>query len=346
MHEHSHTHDHAHCHAATEGMSRWRLGFAVALTLAFVVGEAIAGVLANSLALLSDAGHNFADAAALAFSWYALWIASKPAHQGMTYGYHRVGILAALVNAVSLVVIALLILWDAILRFQHPEPPRGWIMVGVATLAIVVNVVISFWLRAGAKHDINVRSAYLHMLGDALSACGVVAAGVIVALTGSPIADPIASLLIAGLVLASSWGILKESVTILLEGTPVGMDMALVERAIGEVRGRRGNSRSACLDGRTRHDRLQLPHRRGGAKHSRRPASAAGRHRTACTPTSISTTRTVQVEVAGHESNEMYCTLRAARNSLLALIAREEKVSGTNFRRRDGEMECNDEIGS
>ena len=218
-------------------MPRWKLGFAVGLTLAFVVGEAIAGAMANSLALLSDAGHNFADAAALALSWYALWIAGKPSHPGMTYGYHRVGILAALVNAVSLVVIALLIFWDAILRFRHPEPPRGWIMVGVAFAAIVLNVVISFWLRAGAKHDINVRSAYLHMLGDALSACGVVAAGVIVALTGASTADPIASLLIAAVVLASSWGLLKESVLILLEGTPIGMDMALVERAIGDVRG-------------------------------------------------------------------------------------------------------------
>ena len=308
MHEHSHTHDHAHCHAATEGMSRWRLGFAVALTLAFVVGEAIAGVLANSLALLSDAGHNFADAAALAFSWYALWIASKPAHQGMTYGYHRVGILAALVNAVSLVVIALLILWDAILRFQHPEPPRGWIMVGVATLAIVVNVVISFWLRAGAKSDINVRSAYLHMLGDALSACGVVAAGVIVALTGSPIADPIASLLIAGLVLASSWGILKESVTILLEGTPVGMDMALVERAIDEVEGVEGihdlhvwtvgpgviacSCHIVVAEQSIREGQQVLR-----AVIERLHADFNINH------------STVQVEVAGHESNEMYCTL-------------------------------------
>jgi cobalt-zinc-cadmium efflux system protein len=311
-HEHSHPHDHSHCHghAASEGMSRWKLGCAVALTLAFVVGEAIAGVLAHSLALLSDAGHNFADAAALALSWYALWIASKPAHPGMTYGYHRVGILAALVNAVSLVVIALLILWDAILRFQHPEPPHGWVMVGVALLAIVVNLVISFWLHAGAKHDINVRSAYLHMLGDALSACGVVAAGVIVALTGASIADPIASLLIAGLVLASSWGILKESVTILLEGTPVGMDMSMVEQAIGRVQGVEGIhdlhvwtlgpgviacschvvvAEQSIRDGqqviRAVVERLHVDF---DINHS-----------------------TVQVEVAGHEANEMYCTLRA-----------------------------------
>lgn len=312
MHEHSHSHDSAHCHgyAAAGAMSRGKLGFAVALTLAFVVGEAISGALANSLALLSDAGHNFADAAALALSWYALWIASKPAHQGMTYGYHRVGILAALVNAVSLVVIALLILWDAIARLRHPEPPQGWIMVGVALSAIVVNAVIGFWLRAGAKHDINVRSAYLHMLGDALSACGVVAAGVIVALTGSSVADPIASLLIAGLILASSWGILKESVTILLEGTPMGMDMARVERAIGDVRGVEGI-----------HDLHVWTVGPGViacschvvvAEQSIREGQQVIRAVVEKLHVDFDINHaTVQVEVAGHEANEMYCTLRA-----------------------------------
>src|SRR6476661_4973433 len=114
----------------------FRLGLAVALTLVFVGAETIAGYYANSLALLSDAGHNFADAAALGFSWYALWMSRKPAHKGMTYGYHRVGILAALVNAVSLVVIALLILWEAIDRLRHPEPVHGWLMIAVAAIAI------------------------------------------------------------------------------------------------------------------------------------------------------------------------------------------------------------------
>ncbi|HEX4000184.1 MAG TPA: cation diffusion facilitator family transporter [Pirellulales bacterium] len=291
-------------------MSRWKLGLAVSLTLAFVLGEAIAGAAVHSLALLSDAGHNFADAAALAFSWYALWIASKPSHQGMTFGYHRVGILVALVNAVSLVLIAILILADAIARLRHPEAPQGWVMVGVALAAIGMNVVISFWLRSEAKHDINLRSAYLHMLGDALSACGVVVAGIVVATTGISIADPIASLAIAGLVLASSWGILKESVTILLEGTPAGIDMAMVERAIGNVGGVEGVhdlhvwtvgpgviacschivvAEQSIREGqqviRSVVDRLHVEF---NINHS-----------------------TVQVEVEGHESNEMYCTLRA-----------------------------------
>jgi cobalt-zinc-cadmium efflux system protein len=171
--------DHDHPKGQAEYVKRHKLGWAVALTLAFVVGEAIAGYFAHSLALMSDAGHNFADAAAIGFSWYALWIAKKPANRGMTYGYHRVGILAALVNAVSLVVIALLIGWEAFSRIHNPEPVHGWLMIVVAAVVIVVNVVISMWLHHGAKHDLNVRSAYLHMIGDAISAFGVVVAGVV-----------------------------------------------------------------------------------------------------------------------------------------------------------------------
>src|SRR5947199_10772028 len=126
-HAHDHSYGHSHPHSSPATISSGNMAGAVALTMAFVLGEAIAGYFAHSLALLSDAGHNFADAAALGFSWYALWIARKPSNRGMTYGYHRVGILAALVNAVSLVVIALLISWQAIGRLRHPEPVHGWL---------------------------------------------------------------------------------------------------------------------------------------------------------------------------------------------------------------------------
>ncbi len=213
------------------------MGAAVALTVAFVAVEALAGWIAHSLALLSDAGHNLADAAALGFSWYALWIAGKPSHQGMTFGYHRVGILAALMNAASLVVIAGLVGWEAIARIRQPEAANGAIMIGVAAAAIAVNVTIGMWLHRGAQHDLNVRSAYLHMVGDAVSAFGVVIAGVLVTTMGAPWADPTVSLLIAGLILYSSYGVLCESVTVLLEGTPAGMDMPAVVAAIKAVAG-------------------------------------------------------------------------------------------------------------
>ena len=213
------------------------MGAAVTLTLAFVIVEALFGWFAHSLALLSDAGHNLADAAALGFSWYALWIANKPSHQGMTFGYHRVGVFAALANALSLVLIAALIGWEAIARIRQPEAANGVVMIGVAAAAIVVNLMIGLWLHSGSKNDLNIRSAYLHMLGDAVSAFGVVIAGVLVAATNTRLADPVVSLLIAVLILYSSYGVLIESATVLLEGTPAGLDMTAVIGAIKSVGG-------------------------------------------------------------------------------------------------------------
>jgi cobalt-zinc-cadmium efflux system protein len=207
------------------------------LTVAFVLIEAGFGWFAQSLALLSDAGHNLADAAALGFSWYALWIANKPSHQGMTFGYHRVGIFAALANAVSLVAIAGFIAWEAIARIREPEIANGPVMIVVAVAAIIVNLVIGLWLHKGSKDDLNIRSAYLHMLGDAVSAFGVVIAGVLVWSMRAPLADPIVSLLIAVLILYSSYGVLRESGTVLLEGTPAGIEMPAVIAAIKGVGG-------------------------------------------------------------------------------------------------------------
>jgi cobalt-zinc-cadmium efflux system protein len=233
-HDHARGHSHHHGHATTSGRT---MAAAVAATLAFVVAEAIAGWIGHSLALLSDAAHNLADAAALGLSWYALTIARRPSHHGMTFGYHRVGIFAALVNAASLVAIAIFIGWEAMTRLRQPEPANGPLMIGVATAAIVVNGVIGMWLHRGAKDDLNVRSAYLHMIGDAVAAAGVVAAGVLVTLTGTHWADPGVSLVIALLILVSSYGVLRESTTVLLEGTPAGLDMPAVIETIKGVAG-------------------------------------------------------------------------------------------------------------
>src|SRR5882724_12984730 len=233
---HAHQHSHSHPHAPSNVSGRM-MGAAVALTLAFVLIEAISGWFAHSLALLSDAGHNLADAAALGFSWYALTVASKPSHQGMTFGYHRVGIFAALANAISLVLIAAVIGWEAIVRIREPQVANGPVMIGVAAAAIVVNLAIGLWLQRGAKDDLNIRSAYLHMMGDALSAFGVVIAGILVATQQLALADPLVSLLIAALILYSSYGVLCESATVLLEGTPAGTDMPAVIAAIKSVGG-------------------------------------------------------------------------------------------------------------
>jgi cobalt-zinc-cadmium efflux system protein len=304
----SQSHHKHHDHLAP-GADTGKMRLAFFLTAAFVVLEAIAGWFAHSLALLSDAGHNFADAAAVGFSWYALWIAQKPAHTGMTYGYHRVGILAALVNAVSLVVIALVIFWEAISRLQNPAPVAGWVMIVASVAAILLNATITVWLRAGAKHDLNVRSAYLHMAGDAISALGVLVAGVVVILGGSPLADPIASLLIGALILWSSWGVLKESVNVLLEGTPFGLDMGAVEKAIAGVPGvlnvhdlhvwTVGSGVIAC----SCHVLVAEQTIREGQQILKAVAGELGHH------FGISHT-TVQIEVEGHDADEMYCSMQ------------------------------------
>ncbi len=233
-HLHQHAREYSHARPNVSGTT---MGVAVALTLVFVVVETVAGWFAHSLALLSDAGHNLTDAVALGFSWYALWIAGKPSHEGMTFGYHRVGIFAALANAVSLALIAVFIGWEAIARIRQPEIANGPVMIVVAVAGIIVNLAIGLWLHKAAKGDLNIRSAYLHMLGDAFSAFGVVIAGVLVATTHAPLADPVVSLLIAGLILYSSYGVLHESGMVLLEGTPAGMDMPAVIAAITRVRG-------------------------------------------------------------------------------------------------------------
>ena len=300
-----------HSHGSSSNLTGRRLALSIFITLVFVVGEAITGYFSHSLALLSDAGHNFADALALVFSWYGIWIARRPSTAQRTFGYHRVGILAALVNAVSLVVIALLIFWEAGTRLRHPEPVRTTPMIVVALVAIVMNTLIGFWLKSAAKKDLNVRSAYLHMLGDAISAAGVVAAGVIVALTGASIADPIVSVLIGILILWSSWGILRKSVSVLLEGIPEGMDMAAVEQTIGGVHGvlavhdlhvwTVGSGMVCC----SCHIMVNEQSVRSGENVLRAVTEELEHH------FGVAHT-TIQVEVEGCEPNDMYCVKRTA----------------------------------
>jgi cobalt-zinc-cadmium efflux system protein len=213
------------------------MGMAVAATLLFVAIEAVSGWFGHSLALLSDAGHNLADAGALALSWYAVSLSTKPSHEGMTFGYHRVGVLAALVNSATLLVIGVWIAIEAVMRIRQPEPSNGVMMIVVASIAMILNLLIALRLHRDAKHDINIRSAYLHMAGDAASAFGVVIAGTVVEVTHSPLADPVVSLVIAALIVYSGFDVLKESATVLLEGTPSEIDMTRLVSAIKGVAG-------------------------------------------------------------------------------------------------------------
>ncbi len=288
-----------------------RLALSMLVTLAFVLGEGIAGYRSNSLALLSDAGHNLADALALGFSWYGIWIARRPSTSKRTYGYHRVSILAALVNALSLVVIALLIFWEAVHRFRAPEPVQSMPMIVVALLAVVINTAISFALYSRAKDDLNVRSAYLHMAGDAVSAAGVVVAGILIAETGTTKADPVVSILIGALILWSSWGILKEAVNVLLEAIPKGMDMLALEQAITGVHGvlevhdlhvwTVGSGIIAC----SCHVMVTEQSVRSGEQ-VLRAVTHELEHHFGITHT------TVQLEVEGCEPNDIFCVMRVA----------------------------------
>lgn len=213
-----------HAHGVAPNMGG-RLVAALVLTSIFVVGEFIAGLASHSLALISDAGHNLTDALAVAFSLWAMSLAKKKPTPDKTFGYFRAGILAAALNAGTLVLIALFIFYEGVQRLLHPEPVEGGIIIVVAAVAVALNGALAFMLSAGSS-DINVRSAFVHMAGDAVSAVGVIIAGIGILLTGWTVLDPLVSFLIALFILWSSWGIVKEAVNILMEGTPAGLNMA------------------------------------------------------------------------------------------------------------------------
>ena len=231
-HHHSHEAGVAHVHGRTEGPMLW---LCLVITSLFVIGEAVAGYTSHSLALLSDAGHNFSDAFALGLAAYAIWIAKRPSNAGKTYGYHRASILTALFNAATLLAIAVAILIEAVSLFRHPQPVQGELMMWVAGISVLMNTVIAALLRGGSHHSLNMRAAYVHMAGDALSAVGVLLAGWVVHSTGWVYADPTAALLIACFIAWSSVGVVKDAINVLLEGSPKGLDVEQMIGAMGAI---------------------------------------------------------------------------------------------------------------
>ncbi len=202
---------HAHTHFNDIGRSTIRrLALSLGLTVAFVAVEITAGLFANSLALLTDAAHNVTDVLALALTWWALRAATKPAHSGRTYGYHRAGILVALVNATALVVIALSIFYDSYRRLLAPPEIKADVLIVVGAAAVVVNLVTALLVRRGSEHDLNLRSAFVHLMGDVLSTVGAVVAGIIIRFTGFNWLDPLVSIFIGVLIVWNAWGILRE----------------------------------------------------------------------------------------------------------------------------------------
>ncbi len=197
-----------------------RLSLSLVLTLAFVFLEAAAGIFANSLALLTDAAHNLTDVIALGLTWFAVRVTAQPANAQKTYGYHRAGILVALLNSTTLVLISLGIFYEAYRRFISPPEVESGILIGVGLIAVVINLVTALLVHRGSQSDLNLRSAFVHLMGDVLSTVGAVIAGVIIYFTDANWLDPFVSVLIGFLILYNAWGILRDAVDILLEATP------------------------------------------------------------------------------------------------------------------------------
>src|SRR5882672_10368000 len=229
-----------HVHAHGTGSPKRVLKISLGMTLAYIVLLVVAGIRAHSLALLSEAGHNLSDFLALLLSLVAVYLQARPASSTKTYGYHRAGVLAALVNAVSLVAVSFFIFYEAFRRFQHPEHVQASVMMWVAAAGVVMNGVIALLLyRSGGRSggDVNIRSALLHEGGDTLSTAAVIAGGWAILATGNYWIDSALSFGIGALILWSGFGIVRETLNILLEGTPRGMELERVASCIRAIEG-------------------------------------------------------------------------------------------------------------
>ena len=236
---HAHAHGHAHFQATpgpdSGGVARV-LRLSLVLTLIYIVLLIVAGIRAHSLALLSEAGHNASDFIALGLSWFAVYLESRPASATKTFGWRRAGVLAALANSASLVIVAFWIFYEAFHRMTLGGDVHASTMIWVAATGFVLNGVIAIMLYRTSR-DVNMRSAFLHQMGDALSTAAVVIGGVAIMMTGQPWIDPALSIGIGALILWSSFGILRETLNILLEGTPRGVSLEKVEAAILSIPG-------------------------------------------------------------------------------------------------------------
>ncbi|MBO0722786.1 MAG: cation transporter [Blastocatellia bacterium] len=244
-HAHHNHHRHGHSHDRTsefylahdrKGSQRLLL-IVLIITFIYMIAEAIGGFLANSLALLSDAGHMLTDVAALALSLLAVRFASRPATPGKTYGFYRLEILAALVNGAALIVLSLLICFEAYQRLRHTEEVHGWTLILISGGGLIVNIVSASLLAKAQEETLNVRGAFLHVLGDLLGSVAAIAAGALIVWRGWTWADPLFSVVISILIIYSSWRLVADAVNILLEGTPSHINVAAVEQAMRTVAG-------------------------------------------------------------------------------------------------------------
>ena len=225
---------HHHHHAQETG---WILRLSLVATLAFTAFEVFAGIRSHSLSLLSDAGHNFTDALALLLAAVGVYLQGKPANQSKTYGYGRAGVIAAFLNAATLILVSLVIFWEAAGRLLHPEPLNDRVMMWVALAALLLNGAIVIALNRGKKGDINVRAAMIHMAGDAVGAFAIIIGALAIRYTGLTYIDPLLSIVLGFFIIYTAWDIIRESCNILLEGLPRGIELKNVTQAMGAVEG-------------------------------------------------------------------------------------------------------------
>lgn len=235
-HQHDHPdHSHSHSHSHSHGSGKVLL-FALIFTGAFAIVEAVVGVLANSLALLSDAGHMLTDSLSLAVGAVAAWLASRPASQRHSFGLQRAEVLGALINVIFMFVVVAFIAWEAVERlFDTPEVDGGAVLL-VGGVGLLVNVIVA-WVLMRGEQNMNVRGALLHVMGDLLGSVAAIAAGLIIFLGGPAIMDPLLSLLVCVLILVSAVRLLKAVTRVLMEGVPAGIELAEVRLALADIEG-------------------------------------------------------------------------------------------------------------
>ena len=235
--DHGHGHGHGHVHALPADGINARMGIAVALNVAFVIVEGGFGFVSNSVALIADAGHNLSDVLGLLCAWGAMVLGRRPPGGKFTYGLGRSSVLAALVNAVLLLLACGAIAWEAAERLASPPVVAGTTVMIVAAIGIVLNGVSAMLLHAGSHGDLNRRSAYIHMLGDAAVSVGVLVSGFLISLTGWNVLDPLVSLVIVATILLSTWKLLRDSLTLSLDGVPGNVNSSDVMSFLAGQRG-------------------------------------------------------------------------------------------------------------
>lgn len=239
-HGHDHGHDHGHGHSGHHhAPATYDRAFIIglALNIGFVVVEFIWGLIANSIALIADAGHNLSDVLGLLLAWGAIWLSRRQPSPQHTYGWRKSSILAALLNAIVLLLVTGGIAWEAVQRFYQPHEVAGQTVIVVAAIGILINTGTALMFLSGRQHDLNIRAAFLHMAADALVSVGVVLAGIVILLTQWVWLDPLLSLVISGFIVLNTWALLKESFNLSIDAVPPGIDARLVQVYLAEQTG-------------------------------------------------------------------------------------------------------------